>query len=159
MPVTETDFGLDKLLKGFQKPKSAAVHIGVFGDGAQREDDEGIDNVLLAAVHEFGRRDGSIPSRSFLRATIIENRRKYARMFEHFIKRFGGDPAGIRKTLDAMGLQVVGDVQKKISDGIKPRLEDSTLKAKKRRFGKESTTPLVATGDLRQSIASKVVNT
>ena len=56
----------------------------------------------------------------------------------------------VDRELARLGQKVVGDVQQRMADGIGPPLDPETVRRK------GSSTPLIDTGRLRQSIDSEV---
>lgn len=100
--------------------------------------------IMVGAVHEFGSPSKRIPQRSFLRSTLNDERNKYKRLFKKLAKKIVNNAISKKDALGLIGLQVQGDVQGRISDGINPEL--------KHREG----TPLIDTGHLRQSITYEI---
>jgi phage gpG-like protein len=148
--VTDRDLGYRALMRRLGELRDISVSVGVRGGqlegGAVLVDgDDEEDIVEIAAVHEFGSRDGRIPERSFLRSTADENVRKYERLLEKATERVvsGGAP---ELAFGMVGAIATGDVQRKIAAGVPPPLAPVTVKRK------GSSTPLIDTGRLRQSI-------
>lgn len=127
------------------------VLIGVPKSAGNYED--GVHTATVAAVNEFGSADGRIPERSFLRSGIEDSKPQIIKLYEKMM------PDAIDKDLDIRTIQamigelVVGNVVQKISEGIGPANAPSTVKAK------GSSTPLVNTGHLRQSITYVIAPT
>lgn len=145
----DSDPGFKKAISKFGKGKSVAK-IGLFSD---RHDSE---LILYGSVNEFGTdRAGRgnttvIPERSFLRATVDQNRRKIIAI----IKKGKDDIVAGRTTKEAVlkkvGFFVEGKVKQRISSGIAPANKPSTIRAK------GSSTTLIDSGRLRQSIINVV---
>ncbi|MCK5605468.1 hypothetical protein KAR91_26485 [Candidatus Pacearchaeota archaeon] len=91
-----------------------------------------------------------IPERSFLRSTVIENKRKInefvAKMFGDFIEA----KVTLDKSLNRIGLLVVAMVRTKIRQGSFKPNKPSTIRKKK------SSRPLIDTGRMRQSITHEL---
>lgn len=104
--------------------------------------------VMVAAVHEFGSEDGTIPERSYLRSTVKEQNNKYLRLFSKVVNK------GIRERREPefakVGEQAVTDVKRKIRSRIPPALKAATIARK------GSSSPLIDTGQLIGSITSVV---
>lgn len=148
--VTDRDLGYRALMRRLGELRDISVSVGVRGGqlagGAVLVDGDDEDDIVeIAAVHEFGSRDGRIPERSFLRSTADENVRKYERLLERATERVvaGAVP---EFAFGLVGAVAVGDVQRKIAAGVPPPNAPSTMQRK------GSSTPLVDTGRLRQSI-------
>lgn len=139
-PHYEPKYG-SKAGKGGTRPKSKAV--------------SNLTNAALGAVMEFGSVSRGIPARSFLRMPITREAKK-------IMAEAGADPAGAR--------QMAQDGTKKL---LLTRLGIACENAVQRAFGsrgfglwapddaetirrKGSSMPLIDTGQLRRSIASKV---
>lgn len=114
--------------------------------------------VQIAAKHEFGE---GVPQRSFIRSSFDENvaryrdasRNAFAATLRYAIKNRDGNWTPKTSTaLKRLGLLVEGDIKKKIAAGIPPPLTPYTLARK----GKNKTTPLIDTGQMRASIISVV---
>ncbi len=149
--VTFRGPGLGPTIARLQSLIGMRVDVGVFAEvGAlPHTGADGLTVAGVAAVHEFGTADGRIPERSFLRATFDANNSRYAGMAKRIAARVvdGEDPEGL---LTALGLTIAGDVQERIAAGIEPTLAPATVARK------GSSTPLIDTGRLRQSISSRV---
>jgi len=131
---------LDKINKRMSGPDNVKVGLPK-GSNAYPD---GTSVIMVGAVHEFGSPTRGIPQRSFLRTTVNEKRRSYKKLFKSLSKKIVDGTITKEEALGTLGLQLQGDVQGKISDGISPAL--------KSREG----TPLIDTGHLRQSIIFKV---
>jgi len=186
-----------KLQKTFREPGSPYVKIGVQGAEAMA-DHEGMTNVSLAVVHEFGAdiqhpggtpfvvasmggssRSGGmsgsgavtfvtkdnpnaigvtrphrikIPERSFIRAPFIANQRTYFRMLRKGSRKVLGGRMTREQVLGLIGEKAKADMQRAIARGIPPPIKPGTIRARRKQFGKASSKPLIATGQLRQSI-------
>ena len=105
---------------------------------------DGTSVIMVGSVHEFGSPLNNIPQRSFLRSTIESGRQEYKSLFRKLTLKIIRNQITKSNALRLIGLQVQGDVQAKITDGIEPQL--------KSRDG----TPLIDTGHLRQSITFQV---
>ena len=145
---------LDKLAKSLRGRDS--VRVGLPKDSNDYPDGTSIIDVGI--IHEFGSRDGLIPQRSFLRATIEANRREYAAMLKELARKiYHNELAEVegleiedfltkKETLQLIGERVKGDVIERMGEGISPQLRS------------RDGTPLVDTGHLRQSITYEIVD-
>lgn len=144
--VRDTDKGYKKLERAMRKRLGPVLVVGVQADDADRDDD-GPDNVGLAAIHEFG--SGPIPARSFLRSTFDEQRKKWLKVAAATLRRRPLDT--LNNQLGRLGAMMAADVKNKIADGVPPPLKDATIKSRERR-GFAGTTPLIESGQLKNSI-------
>lgn len=105
---------------------------------------DGTSVIMVGAVHEFGSPSHNIPQRSFLRSTVVAERKNYKNLFKKLAKKIISGAIDKKKALQLLGLQVSTDVKGKITDIKTPTL--------KHREGN----PLVDTGHLRRSITFEV---
>jgi len=120
--------------------KKAKLKVAVGLPAGSNDYPDGTSLIMVGTVHEFGSPVKGIPARSFLRATVKGNKRKYKRDIAKIGKRIVSRDFDFRKGLNTLGQLVASDVVERISGGIAPAL--------KSREG----TALVDTGHLRQSI-------
>lgn len=130
-----------QLIEQLKASGEKAVYVGFPAEFNEKV--EGADNfnlASLAAVLEFG--NERIPSRPFLRQTLVENQEKYTALF---VKLFGSGVL-IDQIYEQIALIAQGDVQQNIVNGKWTANAPSTIKRKK------SSKPLIDTGKLRQSV-------
>lgn len=143
----DRDHGAKALVRRMAAAKDLVLRVGIL-----RAEEPRRDGVLtigeVAAFHEFGTR--TIPARSFIRgwydAMIDQNRATLKKLQV----RVAEGKLDQRRVFDQLGALFVGQIQKRISDGIPPPLAASTVRQK------GSSTPLVDTGQLRSSITFEV---
>ena len=151
--VTDVDKGFSRLRTAWLKLRGGhVVRLGIQGAEAKAEHQaSGMTNAQLGVIHEFGSKDGKIPSRPWLRGTVDRERDKYGRLLEKAIKRAarGGNP---KKELALLvGEPAVADVRATFNRSLGlQKLAQSTIDRK------GSTTPLVNIGTLRDSVTYKV---
>jgi len=126
------------------------VAVGIQGAGASIDRD-GITNVQLGSIHEFGSENGVIPQRSFIRSTVSENNDAYKKQLQEIIKNVTEKNKKAVGELMFFGDKVKLDIVQMIKDIIPPPLTDETVARKK-----GETTPLIDTGFLWNSISSVV---
>jgi len=116
------------------------------------DDHEGTPTATIAAVHEFGREDGSVPPRPTLGPTADANAGKY---LDNLRRLFGEAVEGKRTLVGAahvFGSGVVADVKRAITALTSPPLADSTI-ARRKHGG---TKPLIDTGAMRDQVGHEV---
>jgi hypothetical protein len=129
--------GDHKLTVGVQDPEAAATH----GDSRLTVGE-------IGAVHEFG--GGHVPERSFIRATFDENEAKYRQTLTRIMRTVVLGKRSEADGLELLGTRVRADIQRRMSAGIPPPLQQETV------VRKGSSTPLIDTGQLRSSVTYKV---
>ena len=141
-----------KKLNTFVKELSAtcrdySVHIGIFGNKAQRKKGE-VTNPELGVIHEFGSPAHGIPPRSFLRMPLAVKSSEIVaqvKTTENWKNLEHGKPLPVLKDL---GHACEAFIEESFDTG-----GFGTWAALKSRKG----SPLVDTGQLRRSVTSKVV--
>ena len=126
--------------------RNSGVFVGIPSGAGQYED--GTPLAVIGAVHEFGRADGSIPERSFLRVPLRSNQDVFAKIFVSGLPAVVNGEMTLRQLMDQAGARAAATSQEAISQGIAPPLKESTL----RRKDSGKTTPLIDNGRLWQSI-------
>jgi len=102
----------------------------------------------VAVIHEFGA--GTIPQRSFIRATIDEKKADIEAELAKLARGVVGGQIEAHQALELLGAKVAGWCQSRIADGIAPTLKAATIKRK------GSSKPLINTGQLRSAITWRV---
>ncbi len=116
MTVKDIDKGWKQLGETIRKSGNLSVTVGVHGRDKGRTDGA-INNVGLAAVHEFGSPQASIPERSFVRSTV--DARIADRVWTRKINKLGSaiyaGTMSVRQALEIMGLTMSRSIQRTIS--------------------------------------------
>lgn len=155
--VTDTDLGYSRIVEVLGDLGRPRVEVGVRqnapayppappGEDGEAPNREPLTVAAIAAVNEFGSRDGRIPARSFLRWTADTHRAAIVDKIRVAIREAMDGKRPIDKGLGRVGTFVVGLVRKRIRDLDDPRNADSTIKAK------GADNPLINTGHLRRVI-------
>ena len=130
------------------RASATAVEVGVLGADAAKEESEGVTVADVARWAEFGIGQ---PQRRWLGGWIDENQ---AALLERVRIESRAVIAGDRtkpEALARLGLWIQGGIQQRIANGIEPPNAESTVERK------GSSTPLIDKGQLRSSIANRVV--
>lgn len=138
---------LDKLTR-ISKQKQQ-VRVGIPAGGMNYPD--GTNLVQVAAVHEFGSLDGTIPERSYIRSTVVNKKAVFQAFWKdkHAKNILVGDE-NAETVLNVLGQLAQSEVQKAIVEISEPPNSEATIAAK------GSSNPLISTGLLRQSIRYEV---
>lgn len=120
--------------------------------GSKRQKGD-VDNVALAAIHEFGttkagrRQNTRIPARPFMRPTFEKHKEDYENQIERGItvSLKNKDINPFKTMSEAVGIKMKSDIVKAI-DSLPRDLAESTIKKK------GSSKALVDTGQLRQAV-------
>lgn len=120
---------------------SQSAFVGVFSEGGARDD--GATNVEVAAMNEFGI---GVPERSFIRATINENRERYNELNKSASKKITKGQLDTLVYLENLGQKVADDMKNFAVNLSSPANAESTIKQKK------SSNPLIDTTQMVNSI-------
>ena len=161
--VEDRDLGF-KNMQAFLRARGGALTLEVVAGfrgngpgGASHQESPELTVAQVAAFHEFGAGDN--PERSFMRTTFDENVRAYDQLQRVALGRAldagvrGGRGAGmgaLRREYGRIGLRMASDMQRKITAGLSPPLQEATIRRK------GSSKPLIDTGQTRASIDSEV---
>lgn len=107
---------------------------------------EPITMAQLAAVHEYGSRDGRIPERSFMRSTVNANRSAIEKMLEKLSAQVIDKKKTRKQALGIVSQFIVDKMKGRIAEGVPPPNAASTVARK----GSNHT--LIDTGQLVGSI-------
>ena len=113
----------------------------------------GLTIAQLAAIHEFGTRDGRVPERSFLRSMLRDHqgmiRAELRRIIRAAMK--GESPV---MALQRLAVRLEALAKKQITDLRSPPLAESTRRKRFAMTGDADPNPLIDTGQLRASITA-----
>lgn len=124
------------------------VAVGILQD--EKIDDK-FSMVDLAIVHEYGSKNGHIPSRSFIRSTCDIKRQEHIKLIAKLQDKIIAGKKTIGQALTTLGEVVSKDMVQTINRGIAPANALSTIKRKKK-----GSKPLIDTGRLKGSIQPEV---
>lgn len=150
--VVDRDRGWKKLRGNAQAiAKQPGVTVGVHAaEGARAETSRnGADAATVLDVaywNEFGL---GVPERSFIRAWFDEAKPENLALAQTMLKRILHGSISLDDALAQMGALFAGRIQQKIAQGIPPPNAPATIALK------GSSTPLVDSGQLRQSVTWK----
>lgn len=149
---------LEKQVKQF---KDSAVKIGLpEKQGGKAHSDSGMTVAQIGAVHEFGVPEKGIPKRSFLREPMIDNQKKIQKLVQQKFNAMTNNRITATMALDQLGEYGVVLSRGSFRDNSWKANADITInggwmtKNGKSFYvkGKGTSAPLVATGQLRNSI-------
>ena len=128
-----------------QLKRRVSENSGVFvGVPAGNSDEDGTPLAVIAAANEFG--TSRIPERSFLRVPLRASQQDFANVFRNQLPLVAQGELTLLQLMEQLGARAVSVSQGAISEGIQPANDPATVRQK------GSSTPLVDTGRLRQSI-------
>lgn len=152
MSILDKKDNLKKLMKDVKSYKGAYVKVGIQNNAGFNIDGTSI--LDYAQYNEFG--TTHIPERSFIRSTEEEKRKDWYSLLEKGLEDLLDGNSSALRALSLVGLKAVDDIKLKITNAKNdpniPALKPSTIKAKK------STSPLIDTGALRNSVRYVVEN-
>lgn len=152
MSVTRTHN--DHIAKVLEQLQRREIQIGFFETAVYPD---GTPVAYVAAIQEFG--SGPIPPRPFLRPAAADNKDKWGKLAASGIKAALREAIQLDDALGQVGFVAAGGVQNAIKAVQSPGLADSTIRNRRMRTTKNknrSIKPLVDTGQMLQSVTSKV---
>ena len=152
MSVTRTHN--DHIAKVLEQLQHREIQVGFFETAVYPD---GTPIAYVAAIQEFGH--GAIPPRPFLRPAAADNKDKWGKLIASGVKAALREAIQLDDALGQVGFVGAGDVQKAIKAVTSPGLADSTIRNRRTRTNKnknQSVKPLIDTGLMLQSVASKV---
>lgn len=145
--------GFRQLVRELDQLQKLDVLVGVHEGEEQQEADE-MTSAQIAATHEFGSEDGTIPERSFLRASTDHYEKEFSEAFsESFRSITSGRARSAQRELARIGLLGQAKVREYITivgQSVWPDISDAT------KDRKGSTKILIDTGQLRRDISYTV---
>ncbi len=121
---------------------------------------DGTSVIMVGAVHEFGSPSRNIPSRSYLRSTLVKERAKYKSLFKKMAKQIVKGKMTEKQALNLLGLSLQKDVRERITEINMPPLKSprstSPTSETQGRLPDANPNPLVDTGHLRLAITFQV---
>lgn len=143
---------LRSVLGAIKRATGESVLVGVPYYHTARPGDLGISNADLGYIHEFGAPAANIPARPFLVPGVLSARKlTTGLMADGMSNEMAGQRGAAHVSLHKAGLVAVNHVRQTITDGVSPGLSEVTIRLRLER-GRTGTTPLLDTGQLRNSI-------
>ena len=149
--VTDIDRGFKAMRSRYRRwMRGPNVTVGIQGTEASTSRGPGFNQASLAAVHEFGSADGTIPQRSFIRGTVDREKSLINKMLTDAGKKSTLD-GDLRTRLGVVGSRVVSEMVRTIDQSIDIKPNKPATAARK-----GSSTPLIHLGTLKGAITFKV---
>lgn len=146
---------LRQRIENIKAAKSKVARIGVIGN---QQYDDGTPVAFVASVHEYGAPSKNIPPRPFFRPTIANKKSEWRAAATQLL----ASGATIEDALEILGSKAAADVSETLSQITEPPLQETTIKARNRKYksksSKVSTKPLYDTGLMAASISHDVVD-
>ena len=144
----------DHIAKVLEQLQHREIQIGFFETAVYPD---GTPVAYVAAIQEFG--SGPIPPRPFLRPAAADNKDKWGKLVASGVKAALREAIELDSALAQVGMLGASDVQNAIRAVSSPGLAESTIRNRRTRTTRnknQSTKPLVDTGQMLQSVTSKV---
>lgn len=135
------------------------------GPKAEASDDDGIDMIALAAIHEFGAPAAGIPERSFIRAYFRENEKEVGEFIAKVAKTYVQGGITLERALNLIGTWAAAQIKKYVTTnpifytGGELENAESTRRAKNLRAGQPEDAEgraLIDTGRMIAAISWEV---
>lgn len=122
--------------------------------GATGKHDGGLTNAELLTIHEFGSPTQNIPARAPVRKAMFHGQLKSV-VSPLILNNITDKGVNVKAIAHGIGSVIVADAKRFIEDGLNPGLLEGTLDQKQK--AGHSPLPLIATGQLKESITYEVV--
>lgn len=149
--MSDKDKGAIARMQQILELKRRVIHVGVLGDkGSEAAQGEPSLTVAdVATYNEFG--TATTPERPIIRGYVDEKKAEVTDLVSRMGKAVVSGKITAKVGLEALGLKLVAGMQERMSNGIAPPNAPSTIARK------GSSTPTIDSGQLRSSLASRVV--
>lgn len=150
--IIDRDHGWNKFRESMKAAHGTSVtKVGFPAEATPKSTPKGSANTMLeqvqiAAVHEFGAPKRGVPERSFVRTTYDENREKLSKLSEIEMDHIFKGESDPKHSLARMGEFLAAKMKNKIRNRIAPALSPATIAAK------GSDVPLIDSAQMIQSI-------
>lgn len=155
--VTITIDRTGELARAVEALTREQVMVGIPADEAARDpqDGNGINNAALGYIHEFGAPEKNIPPRPHLIPGVQDyGPAAVKRLRAAAVAALEGRTPAVRAQMNAIGLEAVSAVRKKITDGLTPPLSPKTIYNRLHRKPVHTgTQPLIDFGDYLRHIS------
>jgi len=170
--------GFDNIIKKAKDLQKLKIEVGWFDGLRYPEKQENINNnkknkskllskkesptvASIAIIQEYGSPKQGIPSRSFIRSSIKENRQDIAKLFSSGLKSVLKEKETIENVYEGVGLRASKLISKKITQIQEPPLKEATVKARAKKLSNKKITaslrkPLVDSGFMLSSLTHVV---
>lgn len=168
---TDKDTGYNVVMTQFHSSKGRAVFVGWLRSSGQYDHSKvkhvkkdgrpakppknpgSISIAQIAAIHEFGSSDGTIPPRKPLRRAVEKNANKIEATIRRLLAKIGDKKIDEVGALRTLGEFLIKEIKAGITAGLSPGLKSDTIA---RKGGK--STPLIDTGQLINSVGYEVTD-
>lgn len=147
MQVDINSTGGKGIKKLFKRLKTGSVDVGILASEGKHEDSD-LTVAQVGFFHEFG--TSIVPERSFIRSTINGQSKEIKKVARSQYKKVLNGSISAKDGLGVLGAFTSGLIQEKFTNNNWAPNSEFTQEAK------GSSTPLIDTGQLRQSISYKV---
>jgi hypothetical protein len=146
----DRDNGYRALVRRVYGMKAPVITVGILAEaGKESHGDDSLTVLEVAVFNEFG--TDRIPERSFIRAWFDENESRLGIAVKRMTASVIAGKRTKEQALELLAQACVGQIQKRIANGISPPNAESTIAQK------GSSKPLIGvTGQLRTSISYRV---
>lgn len=161
--IRDIDKGEKAILRQVGKLDDSFVEIGFIKGDKGDEDHDGLTNIKLAQIHEFGFPPKNIPERSFIRATHDREFRKINTFKAKLITKVLSLKMTSKKALATLGEFILQRNRNTLRQSIGiEALSAKTIKARRKEFGGKrnatgSPKPLLSTGQMAGAMTTRVV--
>lgn len=135
------------------KTSDFAVLAGIVGGrGGAQESGSPLSVAQVAAVHEYGTRDGKIPRRPFISQPFDKNQKKFNSIIKKYTEKSPDPKKGKETGLFLAAEFYIGEIIKSINARMYQKLSPRTIQQRR----KNDTLPLIDTGQMINALGTRV---
>ena len=148
----DKDSGYRTIMSSFKASKGRAVFVGFLRSSGEYDSKSHPTVATIAAIHEFGSADGSIPERSFMRSAVDDNKKMIEKLIDKLVLKVAEGRFNEIGGLRILGAKVQSLMRNQILKGIPPANSPATIRRK------GSSIPLIDTGTMIGSLDFEVID-
>lgn len=144
--INDRDLGYDALLKEITQRAKENVEVvaglveGAAGANGLAGDDKhpGSKKTIaeIGAIHEYGWPEGGIDARPFVSTAADRSRQRWRRVFRAAMQAWAVGQITYKQALSNLGIQMAGDIKRRITAIKSPALKPATIRAKGRKLSR-----------------------
>jgi len=142
------DRGWNKILENHKNIKKLDIKVGLFGENADYKNNM----AMLGAVHQFGSTKMNIPKRPFISEAFDAKEQENKNFIVNEYRKVIDGKQNLKKMIDRIGVKHEGQIKKGITEFNFAPNKPKTVQRK------GSSTPLIDSGQMRNSVKYKVVS-
>lgn len=148
---TDKDKGWNELMTSFRlKAGETAALVGYTQSSGKYKGKDSMTVAQVAAIQEYGSKDGKIPERSFIRSAMKEHEKEFKKLQKKVSAKVIAGKLSKSQALGILAQAAIDWIKNKIDSNVPPANAPSTVAAK------GSSHTLIDTGQMRNSLGWEI---